>query len=191
MKNTDPKIFTIDSPAAKRLIRLLAVPALLLELTTMASATDDNGCSDGTLKGDYGFTINGYSPNPDGTQSPTRGIAITHFDGVGKLTQRDFVITAGVPNAGNGNAQTGFVFSTGETGSYKLNADCTGTMEIDLNVPVPFGSTGVIKLMIVVTNSGRAIHTVVAEITSPGATKPTLNTTSSDAWKIESDHDHH
>jgi len=38
-------------------------------------------------------------------------------------------------------------------------------------------------------NSGRAIHTVVAEITSPGDTKPTLNTTSSDAWKIGYDHD--
>jgi hypothetical protein len=62
MKNIDPKIFIINSPAAKRLGRLLAVPALLLGLTTMASAADDNGCSDGTLKGDYGFTINGIRP---------------------------------------------------------------------------------------------------------------------------------
>ena len=188
MKNVGLKIFTIDSSAARRLGRLLAVPALLLGLTAMASATDNNGCSNETLKGDYGFTINGFSPNPDGTQSPIKGIAITHFDGAGKLTQRDFVETAGVPNAGNGNAQTGFVFSTGETGSYSLSSDCTGTMEIDLNVPIPVGSTGVIKLMIVVTNDGLAIHTVVAENTSPGATMPTLVTTSSDAWKIVSDH---
>ena len=99
-------------------------------------------------------------------------------------------MSAGVPNAGNGDSMTGFVFSTGETGTYSLNPDCTGTTDIDLNVPVPVGSTGVIKLMIVVTNRGRAIHTVVAEITSPGDTKPTLNTTSSDAWKIGYDHDH-
>src|SRR5271154_1345463 len=168
-----------------KVCRLLAIPALFLGLNVMSAAAEDNGCSNATLKGDYGFTINGYQPNPDGTQSPNKGIAITHFDGWGKLTQRDFVITAGVPNANNGDAQTGFVFSTGETGSYTLNSDCTGTMEIDLNVPVPFGSTGVIKLMIVVTNGGRAIHTVVAEITFPGATMPTLNTTSSDAWKID------
>jgi hypothetical protein len=71
-----------------------------------------------------------------------------------------------------------------------LNADCTGTATIDLNVPVPFGSKGVIKLMLVVTNRGRAIHTVVAELTSPGDTKPSLVTTSSDAWKIGYDHDH-
>jgi hypothetical protein len=190
MKNVGLKIFAIDSSAARRLGRLLAVPALLLGLTAMASATDNNGCSNETLKGDYGFAIHGFSPpNSDGTQSPIQGIAITHFDGAGKLTQRDFVETAGVPNAGNGNAQTGFVFSTGETGSYSLNSDCTGTMEIDLNVPVPFGSTGVIKLMIVVTNGGRAIHVVVAENTSPGATMPTLVTTSADGWKIVSDHD--
>jgi hypothetical protein len=190
MKNAELKILATDRPATRRLVGLLAVPAMLLGLTAMASATENNGCSNETLRGDYGFVIHGFSPNPDGTQSPNQGIAITHFDGAGKLTQRDFVETAGVPNAGNGNATTGFVFSTGETGSYTLNSDCTGTMQIDLNVPVPLGSTGVIKLMIVVANDGRAIHTVVAEITFPGATMPTLNTTSSDAWKIVSDHDH-
>ena len=190
MENADLKVFAMDRAATRRLVRLLAVPVMLLGLTAMASATENNGCSNETLRGDYGFAIHGFSPNPDGTQSPAQGIAITHFDGAGKLTQRDFVETAGVPNVGNGNALTGFVFSTGETGSYSLNSDCTGTMQVDLNVPVSFGSTGVIKLMIVVTNDGRAIHTVVAEITLPGATMPTLNTTSSDAWKIVSDHDH-
>ena len=84
---------------------------------------------------------------------------------------------------------TGFVFSTGETGTYNLSPDCTGTMDIVLPAP-PGVSSGLIKLMIVVTNEGRAIHTVVAEITSPGATMPSLNTTSSDAWKIGCDHDH-
>jgi hypothetical protein len=44
--------------------------------------------------------------------------------------------------------------------------------------------------MLVVTNRGHAIHTVVAELTSPGDTKPSLVTTSSDAWKIGYDHDH-
>ena len=156
----------------------------------MSAAADDNGCSDATLKGDYGWTIQGYGPNPDGTQIPIKGIAITHFDGAGRFTQRDFVMAAGVPNAGNGNSMTGFVFSTGETGWYALSPDCTGRGEIDLNVPVPVGSHGVIKLMLVVTNGGRAIHTVVSEITSPGDTTPTLNTTSSDAWKIEPDADH-
>jgi hypothetical protein len=190
MKSVDLKSFSICNPSARLLGRMLAVSALMLGLSAIPASAEDNGCSDATLKGDYGWTIQGYAPNPDGTQSPTKGIAITHFDGAGKFTQRDFVETAGVPNAGNGDAMTGFVFSMGETGTYSLNADCTGTATIDLNVPVPLGSKGVIKLMLVVTNRGHAIHTVVAELTSPGDTKPTLVTTSSDAWKIGYDHDH-
>src|SRR5271170_1075225 len=107
-----------------------------------------------------------------------------------------FVLTGGVLNPGQGDAETGFQFTTGETGTYSLSPDCTGRMEIDLNAPVPPGSglsSGVIKLMLVVTDGGRAIHTVVAELTSPRDTKPTLVTTSNDAWKIdpEDNHDHH
>ena len=162
---------------------------VLLSFSVIPAFANDTGCSNATLTGNYGFTISGWRPNPDGTIGPIKGVAITHFDGAGNLTQKDFVVQAGVPNPANGNSETGFHFSTGETGTYTINTDCTGSAEIDLNVPVPFGSTGVIKLMLVVTNSGRAIHTVVSEITPPGSTKPVLDTTSSDAWKIGSGRD--
>jgi len=163
MKQLDSKIPSIYGPSTKLLGRMLAVSALLLGLSVLPAAAADNGCNAATLKGDYGFTIDGFSPNPDGTQSPSKGVAITHFDGAGKLTQRDFVETAGVPNPGNGNSTTGFVFSTGETGTYSLSPDCTGTMDIVLPAPPGSGiSSGLIKLMLVVTHGGRAIHTVVA-----------------------------
>ncbi len=58
------------------------------------------------MTGDYGLTIQVSSPNPDGTQSPIEGIALTHFNGAGRLTQRDFVETAGVPNVCDGNSTT-------------------------------------------------------------------------------------
>jgi len=167
------------------LFRLVTVLALMLGFNILAAASD-NGCSNATLQGDYGFTISGFQPNPDGSTSPVKGVAIAHFDGAGKLTQKDFVVTAGVPALSNGNASTGFHFSTGETGTYTVNADCTAKATINLNVPVPFGSTGVIKLMLVVTNGGSATHAVVAEFIPPGAVTPLLNTTSSDAWKIRS-----
>jgi hypothetical protein len=189
MKTMNLKRFTIASAPAKRMGNFLAVLTVLLSFSVIPAFANDNGCSNATLNGDYGFTISGFQPNPDGTTSPIKGIAITHFDGAGNLTQRDFVVTAGVPNPADGNSQTGFHFSTGETGTYTINADCTGRAEIDLNAPVPSGSTGVIKLMLVVSNGGRSIHTVVSEITPPGATKPALNTTSSDAWKIGSGRD--
>ena len=190
MKNVHLKISVIIGTSAMLPSRLLAVLTLLLALSVIPASANNNGCSNATLKGDYGFTISGYQPNPDGTMSPVKGVAITHFDGAGKLTQRDFVVTAGVPLPGDGDSLSGFQFSTGETGTYAINPDCTGSAEIDQNVPVPFGSTGVLKLMLVVTNGGRAIHTVVSEFTPPGATTPILNTTSSDAWKIDADRDH-
>jgi hypothetical protein len=189
MTTIDLKSFTIASALAKRLGNLLAVLTVLLSFSVTPAFANDTACSNATLNGDYGFTISGWRPNPDGTIGPIKGVAITHFNGAGNLTQKDFVVQAGLPNPANGNSEKGFHFSTGETGTYTINTDCTGSAEIDLNVPVPFGSTGVIKLMLVVTNSGRAIHTVVSEITPPGSTKPVLNTTSSDAWKIESGHD--
>jgi hypothetical protein len=172
-------------------VPIMVVCGLLVSASPALADNEDKPCSNRTLQGDYGFTISGYQPNPDGTMSPVKGVAITHFDGAGKLTQRDFVVTAGVLVSGNGNSLTGFQFSTGETGTYAVNPDCKGYAEIDSNVPVPPPlSGGVIKLMLVVTNGGRAIHTVVSEFTPPGATTPVLNTTSSDAWKIGSDPDH-
>ena len=191
MRSVLSNFVPLAASSAKRLAGLLIIPALSLALHSAPAFAANDVCSDATLVGSYGFTIQGFQPNPDGTTSPIKGVAITVFDGAGKLTQRDFVITGGLPQASNGSAQTGFQFSTGETGKYALNPDCTGTAEIDLNVPVPVGSHGVIKLMLVVTNGGRLIHTVVSELTPPGATAPSLVTTSSDAWKIEPDPDAH
>jgi len=168
----------------------------MLALSGMAVAAGNNsGCSNATLKGNYAFTILGETRNPDGTTSVTKGIAMTNFDGAGKLTQVDFVVSDGKPSPGDGDSTTGFHFQTpvpgiytGETGTYKVGPDCTGSAEIDLNVPVPKGlSSGVIKLQFVLSNQGRAIHTVVAEFTPPGATAPVLSTTRSDGFKVDVD----
>ena len=157
--------------------------------TTRSDASRIGGiaghCRNATLKGDFGSTILGTSPNPDGTTSPLKGVAIAEFDGRGKFTQRDFVMTGGLPEPGTGDAQTGFSFSNGETGTYTVNPDCTGSAELHLNAPAPSGlSGGVIKLMFIITNNGLASHAVVSEFTAPFTAAPTLNTTSSDFWKL-------
>jgi hypothetical protein len=166
-------------------VRGLIAFSLMLVLNSRCFAADNDGCSDATLRGDYGFTILGDQPNPDGTTSPVVGVAITHFDGAGKLTQKDFRVDGGVPSPANGNAATGFHFAGGETGTYSVNSDCTGSAEIDLNAPAPPGlSSGVIKLMFIVPADGATIRTVVSEITAPFTTAPVLNTTRSDASRI-------
>ena len=86
MKNVHLKISVIVGTSAMLPGRLLAVLTLLLTLSVIPASAND-GCSNATLKGDYGFTISGYQPNPDGTMSPVKGVAITHFDGAGKLMQ--------------------------------------------------------------------------------------------------------
>jgi hypothetical protein len=145
-------------------------------------------CSNATLKGDFGSTVLATSPNPDGTISPLKGVAIAEFDGHGRFTQRDFVMTGGLPEPGTGDAQTGFSFSNGQTGTYTVNPDCTGSGELHLNVPAPSGlSSGVIKLMFIVTDDGRASHAVVSEFIPPFGTGPQLNTTRSDSWKLGSE----
>jgi hypothetical protein len=166
-------------------VRGLIAVSLILVLNSTCFAADNDGCSDATLRGDYGFTILGDQPNPDGTTSPVVGVAITHFDGAGKLTQKDFTVDGGLPSPANGNGATGFHFAGGETGTYSVNSDCTGSAEIDLNVPAPPGlSSGVIKLMFIVAADGATIHTVVSEITVPFTTAPLLNTTRSDGSRI-------
>src|SRR5258708_40118570 len=112
-----------------------------------AAASDNDGCSNATLKGDYAFTILGDALNSNGTTSVTKGIAMTNFDGAGKLTQVDFVVNDGKPSPGDGDSMTGFHFQAGETGTCKVNPDCTGSAEINLNEPAPAGlSTGAISL---------------------------------------------
>jgi hypothetical protein len=168
---------------------ILTVATLVLALSGMAwAAADDNGCSNATLTGDYGFRVVGQTLHADGTTSVTAVVGMQHFDGAGNLTQVDFQVTDGTPQPGEGDSTTGFHFRTGQTGTYTVNPDCTGSMEIHLVPPGIPG--GVIKIMFVLSNHGHAIHEVVAEVTPPGTTTPVLRTTYADDWKLGTVGDH-
>jgi hypothetical protein len=150
-----------------------------------AGAQDNDGCTNATLKGDYGFRVVTRGPG----SSVGTVVGMKHFDGAGNLTQVDFGITDGVPTPDEVNPTTGaFQFRAGETGTYTVNPDCTGSMEIHLVPPSVPG--GIIKIMFVLSNHGRAIHEVVAEFIPPGSTHPVLVTTYADDWKLGSDSDH-
>ena len=119
---------------------MLAATIALPALSGMARAQsiDDDGCTNATLKGDYAFGVTVYTPAglPDGPPQVVVGIQTS--DGKGRFTQRDYI--------GDSLRTTGQTdFSTGETGTYRVNSDCTGSAVINLNVPVPQGSTGVIN----------------------------------------------
>lgn len=153
----------------------IALPAL--SGVAWAAGTDDFGCSNATLNGEYAFGVTAYTPPglPNGPPEVVTGIKV--FDGKGNLTQRDY--------QGDNLAGDDFAPPGQETGTYQVNSDCTGSMVINLNVPVPTGSTGVIKILFVISNGGRHIHEVVSEFTPPGSTTgPAPTQTSADDWKV-------
>ena|ERR1700730_15587137 len=159
---------------------ILVVILFALALPSASGARDNHGCTNATLKGDYGFRVVGRGPGI----SSTAVVGIRHFDGAGNLTQIDFGVTDGLPTPNEVNPATGaFQFRTGETGTYQVNPDCTGSMEIHLVPPGVPG--GVIKIVFVTSNDGQAIHEVVAEFIPPGATQRLLSTTYADDWKLD------
>ena len=153
---------------------MLAAAIVLPALSGVARAggTDDFGCSDATLKGEYAFGVTDYT-----LPQVVAGIKI--FDGNGNFSQRDYI--------GDSLRTTRKISQGQETGTYTVNSDCTGSMVINLNAPVPMGSTGVINIMFVISDGGRHIHEVVSEFTPPGSTTgPQPTQTSADDWKVAS-----
>jgi hypothetical protein len=155
----------------------IALP--MLGSAARAGGIDDYGCSNATLKGEYAFGVTNYV-----LPQVVAGIKI--FDGDGNLTQRDYI-----GDSLRTMNQTDFAPKGQEKGTYTVNPDCTGSMVINLNAPVPAGSTGVINIMFVISDGGRHIHEVVAEFTPPGSTTgPVPTQTSADDWKVASERDH-
>ena len=151
----------------------IALPAL--SGVAWAGGTDDFGCSNATLKGEYAFGVTDYT-----LPQVVAGIKI--FDGNGNFSQRDYI-----GDSLRTMNQKDFSPKGQETGTYTVNSDCTGSMVINLNAPVTSGSTGVINIMFVISNGGRHIHEVVSEFIPPGASGPVSNQTSADDWKVASE----
>lgn len=129
-----------------RISLLLLTFALAASSTLMAHAS---ACSNATIQGTYAFTIHGQIFNSDGSTLLVDGLAKTTFDGRGNLTQLDAV-------AINGFVAPGWAANTG---TYSVNADCTGTFT------VTNGSQPPVHLQMIVAQSGNTIHDMV---TDPG-----------------------
>jgi hypothetical protein len=140
-------------PFFPRAIALTTAMGLAAALTLGAPgrATADNdgrgrGCSESTLRGDYAFSIDGQIlAGPKA--GLLRGVAMTHFDGDGGLSQVDFTTINGVP--------IGTDWRPG-TGSYEINADCTGKAQISFTDGSP-----TLKLRLVVADRGDQVRTIV------------------------------
>jgi hypothetical protein len=116
------------------------------EDTTSLEAADT--CSDASLHGSYGFNFHGVNLKPDGTRaSEFAGVGVERFDGHGAITSGRLIAAFG----GQPAAPT-------FTGTYSLNADCTGTKTITIN-----GQPS--HYAIILVDRGRQIETAT---TDPG-----------------------
>lgn len=164
--------------------RTLLIPIALLLFSGVAIGQigEYPGCSNATLLGDYAFRLSGQIYPPAGGAIQRDGVALTHFDGAGKLSQVDFVMSNGLPLAGPTNPSTGF--HNQEIGWYKINPDCTGMAEIQFPVP-PQGTSGaVVDLMFVLGEHGRVIHTIVSRLVPPNSSVPVPASIHSDGEKV-------
>jgi hypothetical protein len=150
----------------------LAVLASTLAMTSVAHAN----CSESTIRGDYAFTVHGQALSTDGatTTGLIDGVGIISFDGGGNLTQEDFVVRNGTEVPGGATSPDGF--HIGESGTYSVNDDCTGTANIVL------GPGNTRTLALVISNSGRSIHAVTSAALVTGS--PSLLQVHADYEKI-------
>jgi hypothetical protein len=117
-----------------------------------ASALNQSGfrhCSDRTLSGDYGWTSEGVLLPGPGAVVQFRAAGMAHFDGKGNLTWVEHTIIGGAL------LEPGF--TTTATGTYDVDADCTGTAIVNTpnspNVPLNLG--------FVVVKDGREVRAVL------------------------------
>ena len=119
-----------------------------------AGSSSPARCSNRTLRGSYALNIDGTiiaGPN----RLLLRGVAMRQFDGRGNVSQVDFTTVNGAP--------AGTDWRSG-SGTYELNSDCTGTMEI-----VQSNESPTLRLRLVVADHGRTTYDIT-EGNSTGAT---------------------
>jgi hypothetical protein len=139
-------------------LALLGVTVLTVGLTTLAVVAADEQntveaggvkseprCSERTLMGTYGVTLSGLRPGVGGALEQFVGVSMQTYDGHGSFTQTD-----------NTHGPSGARSDQPGSGTYTVNADCSGTKTLWLEgMPFP------IENRIVILDKGDEIRIVV------------------------------
>jgi hypothetical protein len=132
---------------------IAAVASLALGLAPSAKADDKSEvatCSDATIKGAFARTDQGFVIPPNSGPLPLAGLSLMTFDGNGRWTATGSASL-------NGNQ---FPPAT-STGSYTVNADCTGYYQPDVAPP---GRTG--KAFFVIVDRGNGFQVLPLDQTA-------------------------
>jgi hypothetical protein len=97
---------------------IAAISALAVSIAPAAMA-GDKGCSNATLQGTFAFNGTGFFVSPAAIAGPIATVSTLTFDGSG-----------GATSAFGSSSQNGNIGPQTETGTYKVNPDCTGTLVV-------------------------------------------------------------
>jgi hypothetical protein len=176
-----------------RIITLSAIG--LLSLLAGTCTYSHETCSDSTLNGGYASTISGQIFHAAGTVETRQGLVLMHFDGKGNFTQEDYVLDTlnGTTSLTPGPSDPKTGFQNHESGTYHMNGNCTGDLEIHFAPPPVPGATGaVIKLVFVLGGDhGDQLRTVVVSVTPPSIIFNDITgfTLHSEGSKLRDEHD--
>jgi hypothetical protein len=125
---------------------LLAAGTTAIAQFNTDSTSESRKCSDRTITGAFGFSSEGLVIPAPGVTLPFRSVGTTNFDGRGNLVFIEHTVVNGT------SLESGW---TRSTGTYSVNADCTGMMTINTpDSPVP------IQASFVVVKGGREVRGV-------------------------------
>jgi hypothetical protein len=151
----------------KSILQLIAVTASLVGL---ADRTALANCDNGSLAGEYATTTSGAavgifdtngSLHPFAAPQPVSGVGQITFDGAGSLSRVSVGVNSGTVLASPAPlTETGF--SVGQSGTYTIAPDCTGT----LTLTEPTGLN--ITFALVVADNGRTATSAVVKQHNPG-----------------------
>jgi hypothetical protein len=122
-------------------IVLVALGVLAGRFTAQPVARAQSGCATANLKGAYGLAVNGFFYDVDGNQGVYSSAGLAVADGAGGITGTDTLNLDGTPTRGRQF-----------TGTYTVNTDCSGTMNLKDAKGVP-----ITNMDMVVANGGKDV----------------------------------
>ena len=139
---------------------MLKIVSLMLAVAGLLAAGEGEGrgCSLESLKGNWGFVVNGTRPSgpPPAALEQMIGVVRRHFDGLGNLTGTENI---------HGSI-SGLVPDRLVTGTYSINEDCSGTMNLTAPGITP------LEMRFVLVDKGKEIR---AAVMSPATVMVTAN----------------
>lgn len=127
---------------------MIVCMVLALGASAVAQGPGTGPCSNRTLFGKYGFSLQGQALPAPGVALPFTSTGIATFDGKGNLSWLEHTVVGG--------GQLGDDWTASTSVTYTVNSDCTGTMMATTpNSPLP------LHIFFSVVQQGKQLYSVV------------------------------